>query len=113
MLTSQSEFDRFVEPHEPGYFRAQAHGFALIREIDDCLSEAKSYAGRYTGYTDPVTHDLVITGECEEEYESAMNDARALARIIAKSNGYQILRAQGRSDELAQLVYMAHDQLRS
>lgn len=111
MLTPKADFDRFVETHEPHYFMAQARGFTLIREIEGYLQEANSYAGGYTGYIDHMTEDLIITGECDEEYAAAMNDARAVARMIARSNGYRILQAQARNDEAAMLVYEAHAQL--
>jgi hypothetical protein len=111
MLTSKADFDRFVEAHEPQYFKAQERGFTLIRRIEHYLKEADSYAGRYTGYIDHVTEDLVITGECDEEYEAAMNDAREVARMVSRSNGYRILRAQGRGDDAAMLVYEVHAQL--
>ncbi|MEZ0498176.1 hypothetical protein [Sphingomonas sp. IW22] len=111
MLTIEPDYDRFVETHEPHYFHAQARGFALIRDIERYLDEADSYAGRYTGYIDPMTEDLVITGECEEEYEAAMNNAREVACMVARSNGYRILLAQRRSDDAAMLVYQAHGDL--
>ena len=108
MFTSKSDFDRFVAPHEPHYFKAQERGFTLIREIERLLREADSYAGRYTGYVDPETEELIITGEYDEECGAAMERAREIARMVARSNGHRILRAQKRSDEAAQLVYEAH-----
>lgn len=113
MLAIEPDYDRFVETHEPHYFHAQARGFALIHKVEPHLKRANSYAGQYFGYTDHETGDVVITGECDEEYDAAMNDARHLARLAAASNGYRILRAQGRSDELAELVYHAHAELHS
>ncbi|WP_454883052.1 hypothetical protein [Sphingomonas oryzagri] len=94
--------------HRPPVTPAAGAGFTLIREIERYLNEANSYAGHYESYTDPETEELVITGEYEEEYEATMNDARAIARMVARSNGYRILRAQERTGEGAQLVYDEH-----
>ncbi|OAN58681.1 hypothetical protein [Sphingobium sp. TCM1] len=108
MLAIEPDYDRFVETHEPHYFHAQARGFALIRKIERYLKSANSYAGRYYGYTDHETGDVVITGECDEEYEAEWNKACDLARMAARSNAYWIIRAQGRDDEAAMLIHEAH-----
>lgn len=71
------------------------------------MQQANSYAGRYNGYYDRESEELIITGECDEEYAAALTDAREVAQIAARSNAYRILRAQGRTDETAQLVYEA------
>lgn len=111
MFPSEPDFDRIVEAHEPQYFPAQARGFALIRQIERHLKRADSYAGQYYGYTDHETGDLVITGECDEEYEAEWNRASDLARMAACSNAYCIIRAQGRDDEVAMLVHDARAQI--
>ena len=111
IMQTEPDFDRIVHSHEPHYFAAQARGFALIEEIQYYLDEAQSYAGRYKGYIDHETLDLVITGEYDAEYEDAMDDARDAARMVARSNGYHTLRALERTDEAARLVYEEHAKL--
>ncbi|RJG52409.1 hypothetical protein D0Z70_20145 [Sphingobium terrigena] len=108
MSTTEPHLDRFVEPNDPDYPAAQIRGFALIRQIEEQVRRADHYAGCYTGYTDPVTHDLVITGECDADYDEATTKAHDLGWIAATSNAYLILKAQGRTDETAQIVYNAH-----
>ncbi|TKV43504.1 MULTISPECIES: hypothetical protein [Sphingobium] len=111
MSITDPQLDRFVGPNDPDYRAAQIRGFALIAQIEEQVRRADHYAGGYTGYTgytDPVTHDLVITGECDAEYDEATTKAHNLGWIAATSNAYLILKAQGRTDETAQIVYNAH-----
>ena len=110
MLAIEPDYDRFVETHEPHYFHAQARGFALIRKIERHLKRANSYAGQYFGYTDHETGDVVITGECDEEYEAEWNKASDLARMAGRSNAHWIIRAQRRDDEAAMLIHKAYAQ---
>lgn len=107
MATIEPDYDRIVETHERHFLRAQARGFALIREIECHLERAGSYAGRYYGHTDHETGDFVITAECDEEYTAEWNRVSDLAHRAACSNAYRIIRAQGRSDEAARLIHEA------
>jgi len=109
-MFTKADFDRIVETHEPHYFAAQARGFTLIKEIERYLDEADSYEGRYKGYVNQ-DGDLIITGEYADECDQALKNAREIGRMVARSNGYRILAAQGRTDDAAMVVYEEYDKL--
>lgn len=95
---------RIYAPHEAGYWRAQSHGFEIVRRVENAIRDRDSWAGRYTGRLNPDTEEYEDIDDCSGEYEAADLYARDLAADAALGNARMIVLAQGRTDEAAQMI---------
>ena len=100
---------RFYEPHEGGYWAAQRAGFAVIQKIEDAIRDRDQWAGRYTGWFNPHTEEYEDINNCSGEFDDAHRYAADLAADACLGNAYGIIVAQGRNDEVAQLIRAAFD----
>ncbi|MBB3349834.1 hypothetical protein [Sphingomonas sp. BK069] len=93
--------------HEAGYLAAQCHGFQTIQRLEDALRERDGWAGRYIGYWDLELEEMVVDGDCSDDYEHAHKFAERIAAEAARGNARGIIIAQGRDDEAALMILAA------
>lgn len=89
MSYSKSYTVRTVESHEPGYWTAQATGFRLIRLLEKYLTLAQ-ICGRAIN----LGRTYVERDFFGQEYGRLHDITNRIARQVARSNGYAILRAR-------------------
>ena len=89
MTYTKPYITRIVASHEPDYWRAQATGFRFIRLLEKYLSLA-DLCGR--AISDAKTH--VERDFFRAEHARLQQTACRIARQVARSNGYTILRAR-------------------
>lgn len=77
-----------VQPHEPGYWPAQATGFRLIRLLERYLALTQT-CGRLVSVAQTSTERDFFRAEHDRLYRLTCR----IARQVARSNGYAILRA--------------------
>ena len=88
MTYTKPYITRIVASHEPGYWTAQATGFRLIRLL-----------GKYFNLTELSQHAYWVARTADEraffqhEYDRLHDIAHRIARQVARTNGYTILRA--------------------
>ena len=95
---------RIYAPHEAGYWAAQQHGFAMIRQTEDLLRDRDSWAGRYSGRFDHELEEWVVDDDCSDEFDEAHELAVSVAKSAARGHAVTILWAQGRDDEAALMI---------
>lgn len=89
MTYTKPYIGRVVATHEPGYWTAQATGFRLIRLLEKYLTLTE-----LCGRSISVARTYVERDFFKAEYDRLHGIANRIARQIARSNGYNILRAQ-------------------
>ncbi|MBB5712400.1 hypothetical protein [Sphingomonas xinjiangensis] len=100
---------RTYRPDEAGYWAAQQAGFSIIQRIEEALKSRDQWAGRYKGSFNAYSEEYEDITDCSGEYDDAHRYAEDLAADACLGNAYGIIVAQGRNDEVAQLIRTAHD----